>query len=76
MIFDMFVCNCCHFTRVERIYDDINASITKRSIHVDFQLNKLALVITRVTALMGILVRIIFQLILPGSYLLRSDYMD
>ncbi|KAL5140393.1 Callose synthase 9 [Glycine soja] len=37
---------------VERIYDDINASITKRSIHVDFQLNKLALVITRVTALM------------------------
>ncbi|KAG4998784.1 hypothetical protein JHK85_030223 [Glycine max] len=40
---------------VERIYDDINASITKRSIHVDFQLNKLALVITRVTALMGIL---------------------
>ncbi|KAL5140401.1 Callose synthase 9 [Glycine soja] len=41
--------------KVERIYDDINASITKRSIHVDFQLNKLALVITRVTALMGIL---------------------
>ncbi|KAL5140392.1 Callose synthase 9 [Glycine soja] len=38
--------------KVERIYDDINASITKRSIHVDFQLNKLALVITRVTALM------------------------
>ncbi|XP_061343058.1 callose synthase 9 [Gastrolobium bilobum] len=40
---------------VERIYDDINASITKKSIHVDFQLNKLALVISRVTALMGIL---------------------
>ncbi|KAK2405711.1 callose synthase [Trifolium repens] len=40
---------------VERIYDDINASITKRSIHVDFRLNKLAVVISRITALMGIL---------------------
>ncbi|XP_027367139.1 callose synthase 9 isoform X2 [Abrus precatorius] len=40
---------------VERIYDDINAIITKRNIHVDFQLSKLALVISRVTALMGIL---------------------
>ncbi|KAK7310312.1 hypothetical protein RJT34_07750 [Clitoria ternatea] len=40
---------------VERIYDDINTSISKKSIPVDFQLNKLALVISRVTALMGIL---------------------
>ncbi|XP_024020738.1 callose synthase 9 isoform X2 [Morus notabilis] len=40
---------------VERIYEDIYASIAKRSIHVDFQLNKLALVISRVFALMGIL---------------------
>lgn len=40
---------------VERIYDDINASATKRSIHVDFRLNKLAVVISRITALMGIL---------------------
>lgn len=40
---------------VERVYDDMNASVTKRSIHVDFQLNKLALVISRITALMGIL---------------------
>ncbi|CAJ2631141.1 unnamed protein product [Trifolium pratense] len=40
---------------VERVYDDINASITKRSIHVDFRLNKLAVVISRITALMGIL---------------------
>ncbi|KAI4307526.1 hypothetical protein L6164_030703 [Bauhinia variegata] len=40
---------------VERIYEDINASITKRNIHADFQLNKLPLVISRVTALMGIL---------------------
>jgi callose synthase len=51
-----FICNCCFCTRVERIYDDINASITKRSIHVDFRLNKLAVVISRITALMGILV--------------------
>lgn len=40
---------------VERIYDDIQTSITKRSIHLDFDLNKLALVISRVTAVMGIL---------------------
>ncbi|CAL5210331.1 unnamed protein product [Lathyrus oleraceus] len=40
---------------VERIYDDINASITKRSIPMDFRLNKLAVVISRLTALMGIL---------------------
>ncbi|XP_048235434.1 callose synthase 9 isoform X1 [Ricinus communis] len=40
---------------VERVYGDIQESIKKRSIHVDFQLNKLPLVITRVTALMGIL---------------------
>ncbi|KAH1192263.1 Callose synthase 9 [Glycine max] len=41
--------------KVERIYDDINASITKRSIDGDFKLSKLAVVISRVTALMGIL---------------------
>ncbi|KAJ9549228.1 hypothetical protein OSB04_021771 [Centaurea solstitialis] len=40
---------------VERIYDDIRASIVKGSIHVDFQLRKLALVIQKVTALTGIL---------------------
>lgn len=40
---------------VERIYDDIHASIGNRSIHIDFQLNKLSLVISRVFALMGIL---------------------
>ncbi|CAG7878192.1 hypothetical protein BRARA_E03232 [Brassica rapa] len=40
---------------VERIYEDIQASIKDRKIHHDFQLNKLSLVITRVTALLGIL---------------------
>ncbi|KAJ7957439.1 Callose synthase-like protein [Quillaja saponaria] len=40
---------------VERIYEDIDTSIKKRSIHVDFQLTRLPLVISRVTALMGIL---------------------
>ncbi|XP_028759782.1 callose synthase 9 [Neltuma alba] len=40
---------------VGRVYDDINASITKKSILVDFQLNKLPLLISRVSALMGIL---------------------
>ncbi|KAM7273838.1 hypothetical protein ACFE04_028502 [Oxalis oulophora] len=40
---------------VERIYDDIKQSIAKQSIQVDFQLNKLPLVISRVTALLGVL---------------------
>ncbi|KAF3549209.1 hypothetical protein DY000_02003764 [Brassica cretica] len=40
---------------VERIYEDIGTSIKNRKIHNDFQLNKLSLVITRVTALLGIL---------------------
>ncbi|KAB1227940.1 Callose synthase 9 [Morella rubra] len=40
---------------VQRIYEDISLSIDKKNIHVDFVLDKLPLVITRVTALMGIL---------------------
>lgn len=40
---------------MERIYEDIQTSIKERKIHHDFQLNKLSLVITRVTALLGIL---------------------
>ncbi|KAL0799437.1 hypothetical protein Bca101_054612 [Brassica carinata] len=40
---------------VERIYEDIQTSIRNRNIHNDFQLNKLSLVITRLTALLGIL---------------------
>ncbi|KAL9661420.1 hypothetical protein QQ045_026244 [Rhodiola kirilowii] len=40
---------------VERIYEDIQGSLSRKTIHDDLQLNKLSLVITRVTALMGIL---------------------
>ncbi|XP_027148631.1 callose synthase 9 [Coffea eugenioides] len=40
---------------VERIYEDIRGSIAKKNIHNDFQLEKLALVIQKVTALMGVL---------------------
>ncbi|KAL6499585.1 Callose synthase 9 [Orobanche gracilis] len=40
---------------VERIYEDIRGSIVNRSIPVDFQLNKLSLVIQKITALLGIL---------------------
>ncbi|XP_047329980.1 callose synthase 9-like isoform X2 [Impatiens glandulifera] len=40
---------------IERIYDDIQSSVVNRSIPVDFQLSKLPLVISRITALMGIL---------------------
>ncbi|XP_055818991.1 callose synthase 9 [Solanum dulcamara] len=40
---------------VERIYEDIRGSITKRSINVDVDMNKLPLVIQKLTALMGIL---------------------
>ncbi|KAG5517650.1 hypothetical protein RHGRI_038144 [Rhododendron griersonianum] len=40
---------------VERIYEHIEASIAKRTFLSDFHVDKLALVISRVTALMGIL---------------------
>ncbi|KAL7084442.1 hypothetical protein ACP275_14G223700 [Erythranthe tilingii] len=40
---------------VERIYEDIQGSIANGCIHVDFRLNKLPLVIQKVTALLGIL---------------------
>ncbi|KAJ4980192.1 hypothetical protein NE237_010972 [Protea cynaroides] len=40
---------------VERIYGNIQESILKKSVHVDCQLNKLPLLISRVTALTGIL---------------------
>lgn len=40
---------------VERIYEDIQGSIMRKSIHDDLQLSKLPLVISRVTALTGIL---------------------
>ncbi|KAF3629144.1 hypothetical protein FXO38_22542 [Capsicum annuum] len=42
---------------VERIYEDIRGSITKRSINVDVDMNKLPLVIQKVTSLMGILIK-------------------
>ncbi|VFQ73169.1 unnamed protein product [Cuscuta campestris] len=41
---------------VERIYDEIQRSIANRSILVDIELNKLPLMIQKVTALLGILV--------------------
>jgi hypothetical protein len=50
-------CNLLLF-QGRKIYEAIHMSIEKRSIHVDFDLSKLPLVITRVTALMGLLVRI------------------
>ncbi|XP_006354195.1 callose synthase 9 [Solanum tuberosum] len=40
---------------VERIYEDIHGNITKRSINAVVDMNKLPLVIQKVTALMGIL---------------------
>ncbi|XP_020260119.1 callose synthase 9 [Asparagus officinalis] len=40
---------------VERIFEDIKGSMTRKNIQVDFQLTKLPLVITRITALTGIL---------------------
>ncbi|KAL3519146.1 hypothetical protein ACH5RR_021735, partial [Cinchona calisaya] len=40
---------------VERIYEDIRGSIVDKRICVNFQLDKLALVIQKVTALMGVL---------------------
>lgn len=38
---------------VDRLYEDIQGSIAKKSIHDDFELSKLPLVISRLTALLG-----------------------
>ncbi|KAJ8436777.1 hypothetical protein Cgig2_032005 [Carnegiea gigantea] len=40
---------------VERVYEDIEQSVGKKSIHLDFDLSKLSLVIQKVSALMGVL---------------------
>lgn len=40
---------------VEKLYEDIEASVAKKSIHVDFDLSKMSQVIQKVTALMGVL---------------------
>eukprot|EP00252_Welwitschia_mirabilis_P020487 TRINITY_DN5035_c0_g1_i1.p1 TRINITY_DN5035_c0_g1~~TRINITY_DN5035_c0_g1_i1.p1 ORF type:complete len:1905 (-),score=310.30 TRINITY_DN5035_c0_g1_i1:173-5887(-) len=42
---------------VDRIFGDIKASIQKGSLVDDFQLSKLSLVVSRITALMGLLIR-------------------
>ena len=48
-----------YIVRVDRLYEDIEESIRNKSIHVDFDLSKLPLVISRVSALLGPLVRIL-----------------
>lgn len=61
---NLIVC-ISYLVRVERIYEDIQVSNGKKSIQDDFQLSKLPLVISRVTALMGILVCISWILNCP-----------
>ncbi|KAH9740871.1 callose synthase 9 [Citrus sinensis] len=61
---------------VERIYDDINVSVEKRSIHVDFQLTKLPLVISRVTALMGVLKEAETPVLQKGAVQAVQDLYD
>jgi callose synthase len=63
-------------TWVERIYADIDKSIENRSIHVDFQLSKLPIVITRVTALMGILKEVETPLLEKGAVEAVQDLYD
>ena len=48
-----------YIVRVDRLYEDIEESIRNKRIHVDFDLSKLPLVISRVSALLGPLVRIL-----------------
>lgn len=50
----MFFLSCD--VRVERVFEDIQTSIRDTSIYDGFQLNKLPLVIQKLTALMGVLV--------------------
>uniref|UniRef100_A0A2N9HBR4 Uncharacterized protein n=1 Tax=Fagus sylvatica TaxID=28930 RepID=A0A2N9HBR4_FAGSY len=63
-------------TWVKQIYADIDKSIENRSIHVDFQLSKLPIVISRVTALMGILKEVETPLLEKGAVKAVQDLYD
>uniref|UniRef100_A0A2N9INZ6 1,3-beta-glucan synthase n=1 Tax=Fagus sylvatica TaxID=28930 RepID=A0A2N9INZ6_FAGSY len=63
-------------TWVKQIYADIDKSIENRSIHVDFQLSKLPIVISRVTALMGILKEVETPLLEKGAVEAVQDLYD
>ncbi|XP_058090544.1 callose synthase 9 isoform X3 [Magnolia sinica] len=61
---------------VERIYEDIKGSIMEKKVHVDFELSKLPLVITRVTALTGILKEIESPELAKGAVKAVQDLYD
>nr|GEW97383.1 callose synthase 9 [Tanacetum cinerariifolium] len=61
---------------VERIYEDINGSVVKRTIHSDFQLRKLALVIQKITALTGILKEVETPELVTGAVNAALDLYD
>ncbi|XAR54566.1 1,3-beta-glucan synthase [Bertholletia excelsa] len=61
---------------VERIYGDMQSSITQKSIHENFQLTKLSLVIQRVTALMGILKEVETEELHSGAVKAIQDLYD
>ena len=46
---------------MERVYEDIDECIAKKSIHLDFDLSKMGQVIQKVFVLMGILVCVSFE---------------
>ncbi|MCL7030897.1 hypothetical protein MKW94_030259 [Papaver nudicaule] len=61
---------------VERIYEDIHGSIMKKEIHFDLQLVKLPLVISRITALTGILKGTESPELLKGAVKAVQDLYD
>lgn len=58
-----------YYLRVDRLYEDIQKFIKMKEIHRHFELSKLPLVISRVIALLGPLVRI-FVLLLQAPVVL------
>lgn len=61
------------YDRVERIYREINNSIMENSLVITLHLKKLPLVLSRFTALTGLLVRVYYTL--RGSALLYMIYI-
>ncbi|XP_047320074.1 callose synthase 9-like [Impatiens glandulifera] len=61
---------------VDQIYDSIQSSIKKNMVHEDFKLGKLPLIISRITALMGILKETETQELHTGAIKAVQEFYD
>ncbi|KAM7502791.1 hypothetical protein LguiB_001695 [Lonicera macranthoides] len=61
---------------VERVFEDVQTSIKNKSIYVEFELNKLPLVIQKLTALMGVLKEVEEPDLVNGAVKAVQDLYD